>query len=376
MKKRKGCLNEMKRYDNPVKIEFGVGSLKFLPRFLRGRKALLVTSLGFEKRGQVELLKNVNPSIVSVINDVQPNPTIEHVLMYRKQIKYDEFDVIIALGGGSVIDIAKAFSVYDENGKLDIKQAIYKGLDDIEFQTKPIIAIPTTAGTGSEVTPWGTIWDDVNKKKYSISHSSLYCEIAILDPELHVTIPRELTIQTGLDALSHSLEAIWNKNENGISSLYAITAAKTIVATLPLLIDDLTNLELREKMLIASYQAGLAFSNTQTAIAHAMSYYMTLHIGIPHGIAASITLPAIFEAAIQKDGVKDNLCDIFRGNTSPIETLISLFEKLNISLALEDYDITKKVLNDIEESLQYTTRLANSVVQFSDINFEKWMVSK
>lgn len=366
----------MLQYDNPVKIEFGAGSLKFLPRFLQGRKALLVTSSGFVKRGQVELLKKANPSIVNVISDIQPNPTIEQVLIYREQLKYDKFEVIIALGGGSVIDIAKAFSVYDEEGKLDIKHAIFEGLVNVEFQTKPIIAIPTTAGTGSEVTQWGTIWDEVNKKKYSISHSRLYCETAILDPELHVTLPKELTIQTGIDALSHSFEAIWNKNANEISNIYAITAAKTIISTLPLLIEDLTNIELREKMIIASYQAGLAFSNTQTAIAHAMSYYMTLHLGIPHGIAASITLPAIFEAAMQKDNVKEILCSIFMENTNQIKMLTNFYEKLDVSLELKHYKITHEVLKEIEASLAYTTRLANSVIQFTDINFENWMVSE
>ncbi len=371
--KRKGCLDEMIQYDNPVKIEFGAGSLKFLPRFLKGRKALLVTSSGFVNRGLVKHLLNTNPSIINIISNIQPNPTLKQVLMFREQLNYDEFEVIIALGGGSVIDIAKAFSVFNETKQIDIKKVILEGFEGLEFQTKPIIAIPTTAGTGSEVTSWGTIWDDVNKKKYSIAHSNLYCESAILDSELHVTIPKELTIQTGLDALSHSLEAIWNKNANPISELYAVSAAKMILENLPKLIKDLTNIELREKMLLASYKSGLAFSNTQTAIAHAMSYYMTLYKGIPHGIAASITLPAIFEAALLKDGVKNSLYSIFPESANPVQELIALYKELNISLDLESYKITDEILKEIEASLESTTRIANSIVQFSDIDFENWM---
>lgn len=358
MKKQKGCLNEMIEYDNPVQIEFGAGSLKFLPRFLKGRRALLVTSKSFVTRGQVDLLIKSNPSILSVISDIMPNPTLEHLLAYRKHLKYEEFDVIIALGGGSVIDISKAFSVYNGLEDLDIKRAVVEGLHDVEFHTKPIIAIPTTAGTGSEVTQWGTIWDDVNKKKYSISHPRLYCEAAILDPELHITIPEELTIQTGLDALSHSLESIWNKNSNPISELYAKTAAKTVLEVLPKLVKDLNNIELREKMLIASYQAGLAFSNTQTAIAHAMSYYMTLHKGIPHGIAASITLPTILEVYIeQKSSEKDDFM-----NDELLSYLLDIFRELKIDLTLNNYGLSKLDFERIFAELNSNVRAKNSTV--------------
>src|SRR5699024_9920605 len=127
---------------------------------------------------------------------------------------YSSFNVIVAVGGGSVIDISKALSIYfdttNERAIERIEAMLVDGKSYTDIQYKPIIAVPTTAGTGSEVTPWGTIWDDINKKKFSIHTDELWCEVALCDPSLTVTLPKELTVQTGLDALSHSLESLWN----------------------------------------------------------------------------------------------------------------------------------------------------------------------
>lgn len=261
----------MSKFYNPVQIEFGRGSIKFLSRFLKGRKALLITSQGFIKRGIVSELLKDNSEIIHVISKVQPNPTISQIVELRSAINYEQFEVIVALGGGSVIDTAKAIAPIAINNEQDFLAILQNGLPN-NIDVKPIIAIPTTAGTGSEVTMWGTVWDEVNKKKYSITNQRLYCEAAILDPLLHLSIPKDITLQTGLDTLSHSLETIWNKNHNKISSKYAENAIQTVFKTLPLLLKDLSNVDLREKMLLASYHAGIAFSNTQTSIAHAMSY--------------------------------------------------------------------------------------------------------
>ncbi|WP_042471113.1 phosphonoacetaldehyde reductase [Bacillus ndiopicus] len=339
---------------NPVKIEFGHNSLDFLPRYINGRKALLVTSKSFVNRGIVKEIVSNNPTIMQVISNIQPNPTINQILEIRSQLDYENFEMIIALGGGSVIDAAKAIAPMDSSNNL--LELLNKGIPR-EMDIKPIVAIPTTAGTGSEVTMWGTIWDDINKKKYSIMDERLYCEVAILDPVLHLTLPYDITVQTGLDALSHSLESIWNKNNNAISTLYAKRAISEIFETLPLLANDLGNILYREKMLLASYYAGIAFSNTQTAIAHAMSYYLTLEKGIPHGIAASITLPIIMDVFL-KDATDENIFGM--SNTNSVEILKRLFSDLNISLNLKDYNLTVKDIDNIQSSLESNNRAQNS----------------
>lgn len=346
----------MSNFYNPVQIEFGRGAIDFLARFIKGRKALLVTSQGFVKRGLVSKIQEANPEIVQAIHDVQPNPTINQALALRSIIDYEQFDVIVALGGGSVIDMAKALAPIDANGTFDFLDALNNGLQDL-VEVKPIIAIPTTAGTGSEVTMWGTIWDDINKKKYSIAHEKLYCEAAILDAELHISIPKEITIQTGLDTLSHSLETFWNRNKNDISTKYAEQAIKKVMQVLPLLIEDLSNVELREQMLLASYQAGIAFSNTQTSIAHAMSYYMTLEKNIPHGIAASITLPYIAEVYGKEQILPQNV----------IQQLFNLFEQCGVSVRFEDYNLTLEDFDRIFAQLTSNVRAQNATIDLDEL---------
>lgn len=346
----------MNRFYNPVQVEFGRGSIEFLARFIKGRTALLVTSQGFAKRGLVSKLITANTEIIHVVSNVQPNPTVNQMLEIRSTVDYSQFEVIIALGGGSVIDAAKAIAPYAENDEFDFFEALKNGLPS-NIEVKPIIAIPTTAGTGSEVTMWGTIWDDVNKKKYSISDSKLYCEAAILDPELHISIPKEITLQTGLDTLSHSLETFWNKNQNAISTKYAENAIKTVFKTLPLLLDDLSNVDLREQMLLASYHAGIAFSNTQTSIAHAMSYYMTLEKNIPHGIAASITLPYIAEVYVKDNYLPENL----------LMHLTQLFEQCGVSTKLGDYNLTIEDFDKIYSQLNSNVRAQNAALDLTEL---------
>jgi alcohol dehydrogenase class IV len=121
---------------------------------------------------------------------------------------------------------------------------------------KPLIAVPTTAGTGSEVTPWATIWDTANQKKYSLHLDATWPEAAIVDPELMLSVPAGVTVSTGLDALSHALESVWNVNANPISDTFAVSAVQDIFACLPALVADLRNIELRERMSHCRAQGG------------------------------------------------------------------------------------------------------------------------
>lgn len=351
-------------------IEFGEGSLNFLPRYVASRKALLVTSEGFVTRGVVsELEKNNN--FIKVISNIQPNPTIQEVDRIRQHLIYESFDVIVALGGGSVIDVAKAIAPYETDKNL--LQLVKDGLPT-SCKTKPIIAIPTTAGTGSEVTMWGTLWDKENKIKYSISDERLYCETAILDVNLHMTLPLTLTIQTGADALSHALESLWNKNTNPISQAYAYKACHLITENLVPLTKDLRNKDLREKMLLASYYAGVAFSNTQTAIAHAMSYYMTLHKNVPHGIAASITLPAIIEEGMKHPNIASHLTKAL--GKEPVLSILETLKQLAIIDQFKTYRISEDEWLKIKKSTSATSRSDNSLLSVdavvSNIINYKW----
>jgi phosphonate metabolism-associated iron-containing alcohol dehydrogenase len=160
------------------------------------------------------------------------------------------------------------------------------------------------------------VWDRTPgaQKKYSLHLEETWPEAAVVDPDLTLSLPAGPTLAAGLDALSHSLESIWNINANPISDTHAISAARDVLAVLPSLMKQLRNPALRGQMSLAALKAGLAFSNTKTALAHSISYDMTLNHGLPHGIACSFTLPMVLARAVGADPQRDAvLAQIFDG---------------------------------------------------------------
>ncbi len=356
-------MNNNFAYNMPTKIVYGDNELANIDKYINGRKTLLITSQGFVKRGLVDKIKSLTNNIVNVVSEVKSHPEFKDLEITYNKIQNIEFELILAIGGGSVLDASKFFSVYNDKKEYKFVEDLIKGkIEKDNYKLIPIISIPTTAGTGSEITPWATIWDMDEKKKYSLHLPDLFSEIAIYDPSLTLSVPKDIAIQTGLDTLSHALESIWNKNANEITINYAIKSAKLIVDNLVLLSNDLDNLEYRDNIMKACMYAGLAFSNTQTAIAHAMSYYITAHKGVDHGIACSFTLPMLIDNVIGKYDFIDNaLVEIF-GELSSIK-LREILKELNISIEFKDYDISDKELNKLKLSLQNNQRARNSLVR-------------
>jgi phosphonate metabolism-associated iron-containing alcohol dehydrogenase len=307
------------RYHNPVAIRFGPGALDELPAVLDGRRATVVAFPEAEPLGLVTRLRSLlGSSLAGVETGVEPNPDVRSLgaLYERFWSRPDECEAIVAVGGGSAIDTAKAMMVGTTSGRFgELVALLERGKSFTPERVKPLIAIPTTAGTGSEVTPWATVWDREAGRKYSLHLDATWPETAIVDPDLMLTLPRPVTVQSGLDALSHALESIWNVNSNPISDTFAVAAAREVLATLPALVQDPASRELRARMALAALNAGLAFSNTKTALAHSISYEMTLRFGLPHGIACSFTLPMVLERALGRDPQRDAvLAEVFDGN--------------------------------------------------------------
>jgi phosphonate metabolism-associated iron-containing alcohol dehydrogenase len=210
-------------------------------------------------------------------------------------------------------------------------------------RVKPLIAVPTTSGTGSEVTGWATVWHKAAGKKYSLHLPETWPEAALVDPELVLSLPAGPTLSAGLDALSHALESVWNINANPVSDNHAVNAARAVLATLPALMKNLGDIELRSRMALAALTAGLAFSNTRTALAHSISYDMTIRHGLPHGIACSFTLPLVLKRAIGADAGRDAvLARIFEA--MPLAEapafLTTFLEDLGVSTRFESYGVS------------------------------------
>lgn len=300
----------MWRYRNPVDVKFGAGVFETLGKVLAGRAYCLVTYDDANGGGVfADLARRVvgqagAPAVT--VGNIGPNPDFvgltESCRAYAAATR--PVEAIVALGGGSVMDAAKVLAAAAGDFEV-VRRHLATGRDGEALGRTPIIAVPTTAGTGSEVTSWATVWDTQAMKKYSLARETLYPEAALVDPLLTLGLPRAITISTGLDALSHALESIWNVNANPVSSSLAEVAAHEVIEALPLLADDLTNEALRTRLARASLFAGLAFSNTRTALAHSLSYHLTLHHGVPHGIACSFSLPMVMRAVAGCDAACD-----------------------------------------------------------------------
>jgi phosphonate metabolism-associated iron-containing alcohol dehydrogenase len=337
----------MWRYHNPVDIHFGAGRLGELPRVLGARTAVLVT---FPEAGGLGLTRRVQgllgSALLGVISDTQPNPDVASLSGLYEQFwrDYHRCDVVIGVGGGSTLDTAKALMIGTASGRLDELVAVLAtGASFAPARVKRLIAVPTTAGTGSEVTPFATIWDAApeRQKKYSLQLKETWAEAAIVDPELTLSLPPAVTLHSALDALSHGLEAIWNVNANPVSDVLAVAAARAILATLPALMARPADLELRTRVAQAALTAGLAFSNTKTALAHSISYEMTLKHGLPHGLACSFTLPMVLTRAIghspERDAVLARVFDCPLSDASAV--LHDFLTAHGVSTRFESYGV-------------------------------------
>lgn len=324
------------KYFNPVAIRCEYPYLQALDELLKcNSRILIVTTSGILKRFP-NILGKIQKCNVDIFSNIIPNPQLGFLQQVKSGLQ--KYEYIIAIGGGSVMDSAKFLSVDGKitpvNGDLDIAE-------NAEFT--PIYAIPTTAGTSSELTKWATIWDMSNSIKYSLNHEKLYPKVAYYDTYLMTTLSRSETINGALDTLSHSFESIWNKNSNPISLTYALKAIDLVLDTLPKLLNNLNSVEMRQKITLSNIYAGLAFSNTQTALAHALSYPMTIKMNIPHGIACSITLPILMQNMQE--------CEEKKLVTPYISKIIKLFEDIEVSTDLRSYGITRSFIDEIFKSL-------------------------
>ena len=332
------------RYHNPVAVHFGAGSLETLAHLVANRRVAAVVFPEAQAVGLVDRLRAMlGRSLTSVIDRTEPNPDVASLAeIYESFWAKNEADVIVAVGGGSVIDTAKALMVGTEDRRFaSLVSLLASGRPFTPCEAKTLIAIPTTAGTGSEVTPWATIWDRGAQRKYSLHLDETWPSAAIIDPLLILSLPPGPTLASALDALSHALESIWNVNANPISDEHAVAAASRVLDVLPRLMRAPSDSTLRNQMSLAALQAGLAFSNTKTALAHSISYEMTLRHGLPHGIACSFTLPLVLTRALGVNAERDAvLARIFGASLdSAPKRLTDFLEGLGVRTRFDAYGV-------------------------------------
>lgn len=277
----------------------GSGSVKKLAENIRARGLKKVLVVSDKVLVELKLLdgllssldeKNIN---YTVFDDVQPNPTIENVEAGREIYKQNNCKGIIAFGGGSPIDCAKVIGARIRNPYLPVR--FMKGLFRVLIPIPPLFCIPTTAGTGSETTVAAVITNAKTHEKFAISDIKLIPKIAILDPELMVGLPPHITSTTGMDAMTHAVEAYIGLSGNSFTDESAEYATKLIVENLESVYNDGSDLDSRNNMAMASYYAGVAFTRAYVGYVHAIAHNMGGLYGVPHGLANAVILPYVLE---------------------------------------------------------------------------------
>lgn len=282
-------------YHNPTAIEFGWGALARLPELVQtlgGRRALLVGDPGVAKAGLVDRVVAVLGAAlpVAVFTDVESDPDARSVDAGVELAKARGCDVIIGIGGGSAMDVAKSIGLMLTNPG-NIRD--YAGVGKIGKPGAPVIAIPTTSGTGSELTIWSVLTDRQKNQKFGVGSVLSCARIALLDPELTVSLPPAITASTGIDALTHALESYVNTATQPISEAMSEQSMRLIARSLRVAVAQPGNRQARTDMLLASTMAAMAFNSTRLGLVHAFAMPLGSRLHIPHGLANAIMLPAV-----------------------------------------------------------------------------------
>lgn len=327
----------------PQEIVFGMGSLGQLPQLLEqsgSKKMMIISDRGLEKIGVVQKILDIVQDAgieTSQFLDILPNPTVEMVDQATAVYKESGATSIVALGGGSPMDVAKAVGVLARYGGSITE---YEGAHKVPGAIEPIIAIPTTAGTGSEVTAFSVITDTTRNYKLTVFSYELLPKYALLDPEMIMSVPPSVAASCGIDALIHAWEAYTSRGASPFSDAMAEKAMELIGGNIRRFVADRTNTEAASAMMSGSMFAGVAFAWARLGNVHAMSHPVSAFFGVPHGVANSILLPTIVEYnALADHGRYEKIYNYIREKKDPAvdfrpQMLVDEIRKLNADLGI------------------------------------------
>jgi alcohol dehydrogenase class IV len=273
--------------------ENAVDALPELVRTLGGDAAFVITDQGVVDVGVAGVVARGLEAAglrTTVHDGVGANPSAADVLAGSAALRTFGPAVIVAVGGGSPIDAAKAIALHAANGVP--LEALAYGAPDVA-PAGPLIAVPTTAGTGTETNGFAVIDDHAARRKRYLGHASALPRFAVLDPALTVTAPAHVTAACGIDVLAHAIESLQARTGNAYSAALGLEAVRLVVAHLPAVIDDPGDRAGRSAMLLAAHLAGLAFATTGLGTAHAIGHTLSAHYGTPHGVALAAVLPMV-----------------------------------------------------------------------------------
>ena len=343
-----GCRMDTSLFLCTPKVLYGEGSLHNLaPQLaLLGKKPLVLIGGGsFRRSGALEVLLASLPGDYGLFEGIPSDPDVATVELGAQEYRRSSCDYLIAAGGGSVLDAAKAIGLLAANGgRIEDYEAKMP-----EKAIPPLVAIPTTAGTGSEVTKWTIITDPKRKKKMAIGHEYLMPALAVLDASLTSSMPPTVTAATGMDALTHAMEAYLSDKATLLSDIWSLKAIGLLAGNLLIAAAEPQNSKAREAMLLGQFYAGLAFNNASVALVHAMSRPLGAYYGVPHGEANAMLLPTVLEynSCVKKDRYADMAKEIGLGSEEPsalVAYVSELLAKLPLKKSLREYGVQEEGL--------------------------------
>lgn len=362
----------------PTRIVFGAGQSRDLSAILKefsAKHILIVTGKNTGKTASFahmcEGLKACGAAY-DIFNDTQPEPPVEAVDQAVSALRKTDYDLVIAFGGGSVIDSAKAISMLLRN-EGSARDYLFGGSREIKNRGIPLIGIPTTAGSGSEVTASSVISDPLRGKKLSITHPYLIPTIAVVDPEVQCEMPAKITSSTGMDALTHAIEAYVSKNSEPVSDALAVGAIRMIGEYLPRAYKTPNDMEARSHMAVASVMAAAAFMNGGLGAVHGISQAIGGIAHVSHGLGNALLLPYVCEKNLPGSPEKfahiAQLLTPHKLGADPsckpedcITKIIELNRVLDIPEKLSQVKVTREMFPQIlEESLAYRLLPLNPV---------------
>ncbi len=277
-------------------VTFGHGAVSELTNILSARKArnvLVVCDAGVEKAGiAAKVIEKIDPQkfTITIYDEVIPNPTNQVVEAGYELARKNKVDSIVAVGGGSSIDTAKAINVLLANGGNIMD---YEGIGNVPKAGYPLIAIPTTSGTSSEITNVAALIDTKSIRKYVVIDNKLVPDKVIADPEFTRTVPPSVTAATGLDAITHAVESYISRDASFLTKYNSLKGLQILYENLPLVYKDGNNMEAREKMMLGCIVVGFGFSNANLGLVHAIAHTLSAHFGMAHGVANACVLPFV-----------------------------------------------------------------------------------
>jgi alcohol dehydrogenase len=364
-------MNRVALFRTTPRILMGPGSIKQLGQevlSLKGKRVVMVTDRGVIQAGLIGPAQDALEKAgiqCRVFDGVEPDPRYEIVLNCAGLLADEKADVVIGFGGGSPIDIAKTAAVMVAN-EGPITQ--YFGIDMIPKAGLPTIMVPTTAGTGSEVTPIAILSDEGEKLKKGIVSSYLLPSVALLDPELTLGLPPQITAATGMDALIHAIEAYTSVNATNITDMLAFQAMDLLYHSIRSAYANGKNLEARSKMMEGSLLAGMAFANAGVTAVHAFAYPIGAEFHIPHGVANTLMLPHVmkfnllgnlekFAEMAEAFGISTAHLDDLTAAETAVEAIKRLAEDLRVPKHLAEFGVKEDDLPSLAEGVMKVTRL-------------------